>query len=350
MSSLRNSSSMTSANLKPVGQPKVSVVIPAYNVEAYIADTIQSVLDQTFEDFEMIVVIDGSPDYSAYVCRQFTDRRIRIIEQENRGLAGARNTGIRQAIGEYIAFLDGDDMWEPEKLEKHVQHLDALPQVGVSFSRSKLFGGQSAAYLMSCSGKVDGKRLLCRNPISNGSTPVVRRAVLEELGAMSEMGEYFDESFHRNEDIDLWMRVACLTNWELDGLPEALTCYRVNAEGLSASFYRQFESWMEMVEKTVEYAPELVEECGALAKGYQYRSLAQKAVMIGDGKAALDLANRSLASSWGILAEPRGTILTIVAAYLLWAMPKSWFGPLLKLGFAIRTWSQSWQIRREVAA
>ncbi|MEO0943108.1 MAG: hypothetical protein AAFY30_16320 [Cyanobacteria bacterium J06642_12] len=62
--------------------------------------------------------------------------------------------------------------------------------------------------------------------------------------------------------------MACLTDWELDGFPEALTCYRVNAEGLSASFYRQFDSWMEMVEKTAEYAPELVEECGALAKRY----------------------------------------------------------------------------------
>ena len=328
-------------------QTKVSVIIPAYNVERFIADTIQSVLEQTFQNFEIIVVIDGSPDRSAYVCRQFTDRRIRIIEQENRGLAGARNTGIREAIGEYIAFLDGDDMWEPQKLEKHVAHLENNPQVGVTFSRSKLFGGNSAAYLMSFTGKVDGKRLLCRNPISNGSTPVVRREVLDELRVDDE---YFDEQFRRNEDIDLWLRVACLTDWELEGLPEALTWYRVNAEGLSASFYRQFESWMDVVEKTAGYAPELVADCGDLARGYQYRALAQKAVMMGDGQAARDFANRSLASSMGIFAEPRGTVLTVAAAYLLWALPKSWFEPLLQTGFAIRTWTQSWQIHREARA
>lgn len=335
------------SQVSTIEPPKVSVVIPAYNVAHFILDTVQSVLDQTFQDFEVLIVIDGSPDNSASVCRQISDRRVRVIEQENRGLAGARNTGIRYAFGDYIAFLDGDDMWEPEKLEKHVEHLDTNPQVGVSFSRSKLFGGQSAAYLMSFTGKVDGKRLLCRNPISNGSTPVVRRSVLDELVVWDEYDRYFDESFKRNEDIELWMRVVCLTDWELEGLPEALTCYRVNSEGLSASFYRQFDSWMDMVNKTAEYAPELVNGCRSLAIGYQYRSLAQKAVMIGDGKAAVDLANRSLLSSLRILAEPRGTILTIVAAYLLWMMPKTWFGPLLKFGFRVRTLTQAWQIQRE---
>ncbi|MEO1131089.1 MAG: glycosyltransferase family A protein [Cyanobacteria bacterium J06639_1] len=325
--------------------PRVSVVVPTYNVENFIGDTLQSIFAQTFKDFEVLVVIDGSPDRSIDVCRLFDDDpRLTIIEQENRGLAGARNTGIRHARGEYVAFLDGDDMWEPTKLARHVEHLDRAPEVGVSFSRSKFFGGTSAAYLMSATGRIDAKRLLCRNPISNGSTPVVRRAALD---AVRKGGEYFDESLRRNEDIDLWLRIACQTDWQLEGLSEALTCYRINAEGLSASFYRQFESWMTVVEKTRQYAPELIESWGSLAKGYQYRALAQKAVMIGDGKAAVDLITKALASDLRIFAEPRGTTLTVIAAFLLYILPKRLFQPLLKLAFAIRTRSQTSHIRRE---
>ena len=324
--------------------PRVSVIIPVYNVEDYIADTIQSVLDQTFQDFEVIVVIDESPDNSLTICQQFSDRRIHIIEQENLGLAGARNTGIRNAKGEYIAFLDGDDLWTPQKLEKHVAHLDSQQKIGVSFSRSQLFGGNSAAYLMSFTGYVDAKRLLCRNPISNGSTPVVRREVLEDVKCQ---GSYFDEKFRRMEDIDLWLRIACQTDWLFEGLPEALTCYRVNAAGLSASYYRQFDSWLELLKKTATYAPDLIAKWGKLATGYQYRALAQKAVMIGDGKTAFNLANRALVSSLGILVEPRGTVLTVLAAYLLRVLPQSLFKPLLTIAFAIRTLTQTWQIQRE---
>ena len=86
--------------------PKVSVIMPVYNVEKYIAETISSVLAQTFTDFELLVIDDESKDRSIEICESFTDQRIKIIHQKNRGLAGARNTGIRHAQGEYLAFLD----------------------------------------------------------------------------------------------------------------------------------------------------------------------------------------------------------------------------------------------------
>lgn len=89
--------------------PKVSVIIPVYNVEKYIAETISSVLAQTFTDFEAIVVDDESKDRSIVICENIGDPRIKIVRQQNRGLAGARNTGIRYAQGEYLAFLDSDD-------------------------------------------------------------------------------------------------------------------------------------------------------------------------------------------------------------------------------------------------
>ena len=102
--------------------PAISVVMPVYNVEKYVSASIESVLSQTFTDFEIIVVDDGGKDASIDICSSYTDPRIRIVSQKNRGLAGARNTGILESRGEYIALLDSDDCWEPEKLALHKIH------------------------------------------------------------------------------------------------------------------------------------------------------------------------------------------------------------------------------------
>src|SRR5215470_6392958 len=118
--------------------PKVSVVMPVYNVERFVRQAVQSVLDQTYRDFELLIIDDRSPDLSIDICRGFHNSRLQIIQHnENRGLAGARNTGIRNASGEYLAFIDSDDAWHPHKLERHVAHLDQNPKVGISFSRSR---------------------------------------------------------------------------------------------------------------------------------------------------------------------------------------------------------------------
>jgi len=113
----------------------VSVVIPAYNNAQFLGETIQSVLDQTYPHFEVIVVNDASPDHTLDVVKQFDDPRVRyIVHEENRGLSAARNTGIRAADGEVIALLDGDDLYHPEKLRMHVEFLEAHPDVGVTYN------------------------------------------------------------------------------------------------------------------------------------------------------------------------------------------------------------------------
>src|SRR5690242_5160744 len=108
---------------------KVSIVIPVYGAEQYVSAAVQSAIKQTYKNLEILIIDDGSPDKSIEICQQFTDSRIKIIRQKNRGLPGARNTGIRHAQGEYIGFLDADDIWLPEKIEKHVEHLDNSPDV-----------------------------------------------------------------------------------------------------------------------------------------------------------------------------------------------------------------------------
>jgi glycosyltransferase involved in cell wall biosynthesis len=313
---------------------KVSVIIPVYGAEKYIAATMQSVLEQTYKSFELLIIDDGSPDKSIEVCQQFTDPRIKIIRQQNRGLAGARNTGIRHAQGDYLAFLDADDLWLPEKLEKHVEHLENSPSVGVSFSCSAFIDETGKPLGLYQKPKLTGitiPNLLCRNPISNGSAPVIRREVFEAIkfqdnlyGTVEDF--YFDDRFRASEDIECWFRIAIQTEWQIEGIPEALTLYRVNSGGLSANLFKQFESWEQVFEKTRSYAPDLIAQWENPAKAYQLRYLARRAVTLKDSSVALQLLHRALATHWRIvLEEPRRTLLTFAAAYLLWLLPEPFY-------------------------
>jgi glycosyltransferase involved in cell wall biosynthesis len=310
---------------------KVSVILPVYGVEKYIAEAVHSVLAQTFSDFELLIIDDGSPDRSVEICQQFTDPRIRIIQQQNRGLSGARNTGIRYAQGEYLAFLDGDDLWAPEKLEKQVAHLDNSPKVGLSFSRSAFVdetGKDLKTYQMPQLTGITAGYLLCCNPVGNGSAPVVRRQVFQAMGRKTASGEvgYFDESLRRAEDIECWLRIAIQTPWLIEGIPEPLTLYRVNASGLSASLLQQLASWEAVVEKTRSYAPELIAQWEPLARAYQLLYLARTAVRLQIRDLAVSLVHRAIATHPPILLkEPRRTLLTLMAAYLLRLLPRTFF-------------------------
>lgn len=334
----------------------VSVIIPAYNVERYIAQTVRSVLNQTYSNFELLIIDDESPDKSVEICQQFGDPRLKIIHQKNRGLAGARNTGIRQAKGDYLAFLDGDDLWLPEKLEKHVQHLESSPNVGVSFSRSQFIDGNGNSlgiYQMPKLKDIPPEHLLCRNPIGNGSAPVIRREVFAAIrfednlyGRVEDF--YFDENFRQSEDIECWFRIAAQTRWQIEGIPDALTLYRVNAEGLSANVLKQLDSWEKLIAKHRQESPELIRRWEHPARAYQLRYLARRAVRLKDGRMATELVNRSLLTHWQILlAEPDRTILTFIAAYLLCYLPSSFYARLELFALKVTGFLQKLRIRRD---
>jgi glycosyltransferase involved in cell wall biosynthesis len=335
---------------------KVSVIIPVYGVEKYIAATVQSVLDQTYKNFEVLIIDDASPDRSIAICQEFSDPRIKIIHQENRGLAGARNAGIRQAEGEYLAFLDGDDIWLPEKLEKHLEHLENSPTVGVSFSRSALIdeaGNPLNTYLMPKLRDITVADLFRGSPIGNGSAAVFRREVFEAIQYRdnlygSEEDFYFDDRFRRSEDIECWLRIAIQTDWQFEGIPEALTLYRVNSGGLSASLLKQLESWERVLEKVRSYAPELVEQWGNLGMAYRLRYLSRSAVRLKASDMAVTLINRALATHWQILVEePRRTLRTLVAAYLLRLLPQSLYSQLEGVAAKAAGATQKQQILQE---
>ena len=307
---------------------KVSVIIPVYGVEKYIASTVQSVLEQTYKNFELLIIDDGSPDRSIEICQQFTDSRIKIISQENRGVAAARNTGIHYAEGEYIALLDGDDIWLPQKLEKHVEHLENSPEIGVSFSRSAFIneaGEPLGIYQMSKLEEITPLDLLCRTPVGNGSVAVIRREVFEAIKFQNKF--YFDEDrqLHPSEDVECWLRIAIQTDWRIKGIPEALTLYRVNSGGFSAQIFKKLSSWEKMLEKLSFYTEkELMLQWRNPAMAYQLRHLARRAVTLKAGSTAVELTNRALFTYWRILVEePRRTLMTLSASYLLWLLPKS---------------------------
>ena len=335
---------------------RISVIIPVYGAEKYIGATLQSVLDQTYKDFEVLIIDDASPDRSIEICEQFTDPRIKIIRQKNRGLPGARNTGIRHAQGDYLALLDADDIWLPEKLEKHVEHLENSPAVGVSFSRSAFIdeaGNPLGIYQMPKLTGLTPGYVLCRNPISNGSTPVIRREVFEAIkfqdnlyGTVEDF--YFDDNFIHQEDIECWIRIAIQTDWQIEGIPEALTLYRVNSGGMSAKLLKNIEYWERMIEKTRTYAPEVVAKWENPARAYQLRYLARRAVTLKDSSVAIELLHRALATHWRILLEePRRTLLTLSAAYLLRLLPEPFYYQLESLALKMTEFTQRRRILQD---
>ncbi len=301
--------------------PRVSVVIPLYQTEIYIAAALGSVLAQTYTDYEVIVVDDGSSDRGPDIARACGDARVRVVSQGNRGLAGARNTGIREARGELVALLDADDLWEPGKLAAHVGHLDREPQVDVSFSASQLIdeAGHDVG-LIQCplGGRLENVDFFCRNPVGNGSAPVIRRHALDRIAyhdaALNRIC-WFDESFRQSEDVECWLRLKAAAKCRFGYVDRPLTRYRVNSGGLSANVEAQLATWRRFRDKVAVYAPELVADHGNRAEAYQLRYLARRAVRSSDRTAALRLALQSL---WTfprtVLEEPSRTLATLAAA------------------------------------
>jgi glycosyltransferase involved in cell wall biosynthesis len=211
--------------------PAVSVIVPAYNVSRYIAEALDSVLAQTFEDYEIVVVNDGSPDTEELerVLEPYR-RRIIYLKQENRGLSGARNTGIRAARAPFVGLLDGDDVWEPEFLSTMIGELRRDPSVGVLYCDAIYFGdtpeaGRTFMELHPSSGEVTFERLLAQecNVISS---VVARRELLLCAGL-------FDESLRSSEDFDLWLRIL-KAGGRISYLRRPLMRYRRHGASLSA--------------------------------------------------------------------------------------------------------------------
>ncbi len=302
--------------------PIASIIVPSFNVSATLADTLTALFAQTYADFEIIVVDDGSSDDTLSIAEGFgDDPRLRIVKQPNRGLAGARNTGIAEAKGTYIGFCDADDLWEPTKLAAHVAHLNANPKVGVSYAGSRLMYDNGA--LMKRAQKpllkgITAAHILKRNPIGNGSAPVIRRAVFDDIAYRPKHERmrdwFFDETFRQSEDIECWLRIALTTRWQFEGVEGLLTRYRISQGGLSAGTDKQFPAWERMIEKLTPLAPGIFEEHTPIARAYQHRYLCRRAISDMDvDKAKFWAAAWLGASKWTFIEEPRKSMETLLA-------------------------------------
>jgi len=188
-------------------KPQVTVITPAYNVAKYIGDAVDSVLSQTFSEFEYLVVDDGSTDSTveAALAHAGEDPRFKIVEVPHQGPGAARNVGIRESKTELIAFLDGDDRWHRGFLDSQVGLIRRLPKnVGVVFCRSRMIleNGTPVFFQWQRAGAYDFDEFLVKNnPARNGSSLLVRKSCFDEVGG-------FKEDMPSAQDLDMWLRIA----------------------------------------------------------------------------------------------------------------------------------------------
>jgi glycosyltransferase involved in cell wall biosynthesis len=236
--------------------PKVSVIIPLYNGKKFIKETLDTVFKQTYKDYELIIVNDGSTDNPESVLKPYLSK-IKYITQKNSGCpAGAFNTGIAQSSGDYIAFLDQDDLWRKDKLQKQVEILDQKPEVGLVATNVIIFDDTSRkkiGTLWKKTKKILSQRqaqskLLRTNFLINPSAIMVRREVFEK-------DEYCDERFKLADDYELWYRIA--KKWDLALIEEPLTYYRHYSRSLSKNHYKMLKDlvlFYEMVSRDKKLA------------------------------------------------------------------------------------------------
>lgn len=310
-------------------KPVFTVVMPMYNVSKYVSTAIESVLNQTYPHFELLCIDDGSTDNTVNIVNDFFDPRIRLIRQANRGLAGARNTGINNASGLYVAFLDSDDFWHKDKLFRHIEHFRADKNLGLSYSASQFVNenGESMGIGQHPKlRKITPEDIFCRNPVGNGSAPVIRYSVLAAVArvTITDSGrrtEYFDETLRQSEDIEFWLRLALSTDCKFEGVGDTLTYYRVNSAGLSANLEKQFNAWLYCVEKNYALNPEFFDRWTPLAKAYQYRYLARRAIQARNRTGAIQLIFKALKTDMRIIKQEPGRTLVTLACALLNLMP-----------------------------
>lgn len=235
----------------------VSVVIPAYNAALYLADALRSVMAQTYRDYEIIVVNDGSTDTTREVLEEFQPW-IRHLSQANQGPSAARNLGIRAARGTYICFLDADDLWTPDKLQVQVEFLENHPEIGLVFADIEEFG----TFRSSCrsviresfGSEVKGgiaipdafSKLLTTNFIPT-PTVMVRSHCLLRSGV-------FNESLRIVEDRDLWLRIAA--HFQIAWIPQVLCRRRVHDCNLSQNDELALHSRLKVVSALHQECPD----------------------------------------------------------------------------------------------
>jgi glycosyltransferase involved in cell wall biosynthesis len=295
--------------------PKVTVVVPVYNVSNYVQEALASLERQTFTDFEVLVIDDGSTDGTAYIVKSFCHRdpRFQLLQKSNGGLSSARNYGIGHARGKYIALLDGDDVYHPDKLANHVSRLDTQADIGVVYSASRAIRDDGKPTLITLSGKPVHFNpllaLLCKNFIGHGSNGVFRRCLVDEIGR-------FDEQLRSWEDLDFWLRVAATQKWRFYREKRILCSYRVRPSGLSFNLVQMRVCGEQVIQAAYERSPELIEPILPTVYAYMYRYLSRLSLQYGDTQTARDLIDQAFICDKSIFYRDMRSLVTLLSVYL----------------------------------
>ena len=295
--------------------PKVSVIVPAYNVSKYIKETLISLEQQTFSDFEALIVDDGSTDNTATIVRQICQRdsRFQLLQKSNGGLSSARNYGIRHARGEYIALLDGDDIYHQDKLATHIARLYSQSDVGVVYSASRTIRDDGKPMFITLSGKPVHPNpvvaLLCKNFVGHGSNAVFRRCLIDEVGD-------FNENLRSWEDVDLWLRIAATQKWGFYREKRILCYYRVRPSGLSFNIVQMRNSGELVIEDALARSPMLVKPMLPTVYAYMYRYLARLSLQSGDMQTAKDFIDQALMCDRSIFYRDMRSLVTLMSVRL----------------------------------
>ena len=256
----------------------VSVIIPAFNVAADIRQTLNSVLAQTYQAIEVIVVDDGSSDATAAIVEEFVtrDARIQLIRQTNAGVGAARNAAIRKARGKYVATLDADDLWFPEKLEKQVACIEQCGnETGLVYCWSQLISEDGELVDMSQFNTLEGRlrhAMVLQNLLGNASVPLFRAAALEKVGLYLTRAE--QKGAQGCEDWDLYLRIAEI--FSIRVVPEYLVAYRQNSSGMSRNAEGMTASYAVIMSRVRQRNDDLPAAAFRWSGGYFYLYLANK--------------------------------------------------------------------------
>jgi len=301
--------------------PVISVVIAAFNSEKTIQETVESVLNQTFSDFELIVIDDGSTDSTLEVLSRIKDPRLKVFSYPNAGVAASRNRGIARASGEYVAFLDHDDLWTADKLEAQLRALQENPQAGVAYSLVHCID-EAGRFLHACSritasGDVYA-RLLVTDFLDTVSNPLIRKEALDQVGG-------FEESFASADDWDILLRLAA--RYPFVCVPAVQVLYREHPDSLSFDVLRMEAAALGVCERAFAEAPLDLQHVKRDSMGNLYKYLTVKALT---GHPSRQRALQAARFLWSAVQnDPRllrtlalGQALCVIAAMTL--LPPEW--------------------------
>lgn len=301
--------------------PLVSVIIPACNAETFIQYTLESILAQTYQEFEVIVVDDGSHDRTVEIVESFIDRdaRIQLLSQSNLGVSAARNRAMQHAKGKYIAPIDADDFWLPEKLEKQVKCLeDSDHSVGLVYSWSIYVDrtGEIIGYSpFGTFGKVEGNVftfLVFYNFLDNGSTMMFRRSCLDRIGG-------FNCELKACEDWEFYLRLA--EHYEFRIVPEYLIAYRQYIGSSSSKCAAMAAFYESIMADIYQCHPELPRYIRRWANTLFYNNLLGKSYVAKDYKAVFVWLYRVLSGDLALLLRPGIYKVIPVASFNLLLQP-----------------------------